>query len=80
MFAAVTIRRAALGFAAVAGLALIAGLPVVINLRLAPGLHSSSVHAGSRGAVVVTTPVRLSNAPNIVVQAGWVRDADAGQR
>ncbi|HEX6609718.1 MAG TPA: AsmA-like C-terminal region-containing protein [Hyphomicrobiaceae bacterium] len=79
MLAAVTIRRAALGFAAVAGLALIAGLPVVINLRLAPGLQSSSVHAGSRGAVVVTTPVRLSNAPNIVVQAGWVRDADAGQ-
>lgn len=79
MFAAVTIRRAAVAFAAIAGLALIAGLPVVINLRLAPGLHSSSVHAGSRGAVVVTTPVRLSNAPNIVVQAGWVRDADAGQ-
>ncbi len=77
MFAAVTIRRAAIGFAAVAGLALIAGLPVAINLRLAPGLHSSSVHAGSRGAVVVTTPVRLSGAPNVVVQAGWVREADA---
>ena len=78
MFAAVSIRRAAVALAAVAGLALIAGLPVVINLRLAPGiLHSSSVHAGSRGAVVVTTPVRLSNAPNIVVQAGWVHDADA---
>ncbi|MFM9848525.1 MAG: AsmA-like C-terminal region-containing protein [Hyphomicrobiaceae bacterium] len=78
MFAAVTIRRAAIVFAAVAGLALIAGLPIVVNLRLAPGLvHSSSVHAGSRGAVVVTTPVRLSSAPNIVIQAGWVRDADA---
>jgi AsmA protein len=77
MFAAVTIRRAAVAFAAIAGLALIAGLPVVVNLRLAPGLiHSSSVHAGSRGAVVVTTPVRVSNAPNIVVQAGWVYDAD----
>ena len=73
MFSAVTIRRAAIAFAAIAGLALIAGLPVVINLRLAPGLiHSSSVHAGSRGAVVVTTPVRLSSAPNIVMQAGWV--------
>lgn len=79
MFAAVTIRRAVIAFAAIAGLALIAGLPVVVNLRLASGLvHSSSVHAGARGAVVVTTPVRLSSAPNIVVQAGWVRDADAG--
>jgi AsmA protein len=79
MFAAVTIRRAAVAFAAIAGLALIAGLPVVVNLRLAPGIvHSSSVHAGSRGAVVVTTPVRLSSAPNVVVQAGWVRDAEAG--
>lgn len=79
MFAAVTIRRAAVAFAAIAGLALIAGLPIVVNLRLAPGLvHSSSVHAGSRGAVVVTTPVRLSSAPNIVIQAGWVHDADAG--
>lgn len=76
MFAAVTIRRAAVAFAAIAGLGLIAGLPVVINLRLAPGLHTSSVHAGSRGAVFVTTPVRLSSAPNIVVQSGWVYDAD----
>ncbi len=78
MFAAVTIRRAAVALAAIAGLALIAGLPVVVNLRLAPGIiHSSSVHAGARGAVVVTTPVRLSGAPNVVVLAGWVREADA---
>jgi AsmA protein len=79
MFAAVTIRRAAVAFVAIAGLALIAGLPVVINLRLGPGLlHTSSVHAGPRGAVFVTTPVRLSSAPNILMQAGWVHDADAG--
>ncbi len=79
MFSAVTIRHAATAFAVFAGLALIAGLPVVVNLRLASGImHSSAVHAGSRGAVVVTTPVRLSSAPDIVMQAGWIYDADSG--
>jgi hypothetical protein len=78
MFSAVTLRRAATALAAIAGLALIAGLPVMISLRLAPGLiHSSTVHAGSSGAVVVTTPVRLSSAPDIVIQAGWIYEADS---
>lgn len=79
MFSAVTLRRVATALAAIAGLALIAGLPMVINLRLAPGIiHSSTVHAGSSGAVVVTTPVRLSSAPDIVIQAGWIYEADSG--
>ncbi len=78
MFSAVTLRRAATALAAIAGLALIAGLPMMISLRLAPGLiHSSAVHAGSTGAVVVKTPVRLSSAPDIVIQAGWIHEADS---
>jgi AsmA protein len=60
-------------------LAFIVGVPAAINLGFVPRHVSSglAVQAGGSDAVLIRTPVRLSNTPDIVLEAGSVFDADA---
>lgn len=76
MFGGVTARRMGMAFAAITCLVFIVGLPVAVNLGLAPDTMTALVvQAGPRDAVLVTSPVRLSSTPDIVLEAGLVYDA-----
>jgi AsmA protein len=56
----------------------VVGLPVAVNFGLAPDTVSSLVvQAGPRDAILITTPVRLSMVPDIVLESGLIYDADA---
>jgi len=79
MFAGATVRRLATALGATGFVGLVVGLPIAVNFGFAPdALQSSWVYAGGRDAVMVTTPVRLSQAPHVVLEGGLVYDPDSG--
>jgi AsmA protein len=77
MFRDTPVRHFATATAAVVTVALIVLLPVAVILWFAPSIFSgASVQGAPRDAFVVSTPVRLSNAPGVVLRGGWVYDTD----
>ena len=78
MFAGTTVRRWTTASAAIGFVGLVVGLPIAVNFPLAPlSFQGALLHAGGRDAVMVTTPVRLSLAPSVVLEAGLVYDPDS---
>lgn len=78
MFAGTTVRRVVTALAVVGFVALVVGLPIAVNFPLTPNaLQGAMLYAGGRDAVMVTTPVRLSWAPSVILEAGLVYDPDS---
>lgn len=79
MLEGVSAQRVGTAVAVTVCLAFIVGVPAAINLGFVPRHVSSglAVQAGGSDAVLIRTPVHLSNTPDIVLEAGSVFDADA---
>lgn len=78
MFARTTVRRLVTALAALGFVGLVIGLPIAVNFPLTPdALQGVLLHAGGRDAVMVTTPVRLSSTPSVVLEGGLVYDPDS---
>ncbi len=78
MFAGTTVRRLVTALAALGFVGLVVGLPIAVNFPLtSDALHGALLYAGGRDAVMVTTPVRLSWAPSVVLEGGLVYDPDS---
>jgi len=77
MTGGVRVGRTGMAILAALCLGLLIGLPIAVNLQSpSDALRRLGVQAGARDAVMVTTPVKLLNTPEIVLESGLVYDAN----
>jgi len=76
MLGGFTARRFRTASVALLMAVLMVGLPVVVNVWFVPGRAGSRGPAVPHDAYVVTSPVRIANAPEVVLKGGWLYDSD----